>query len=143
MLIKILTTILLLVAIITICVFASVYVIDLKINADESRYRIVFGEIDHTMSEPHPEEEGLVQQIQNIQKVCLKLDTKTGEVWRYESDFYDGPDKSVQTKGFMKIRYGFLAHVERKKQKDKAIRLDEIKDSQDSQQQPRLILDDN
>ena len=117
--------------------------IDLKINADESRYRIVFGEIEHATSEPHPEEKGLIRQNLSTRKICLKLDTKTGEVWKYESEFYNAPDMTSRTKGFIKVSHDFLAYTENKKQKDKAIRLDEINDSQDSQQKPRLILDDD
>lgn len=102
---------------VTICVGVLILVIPLSValtnsvfeqqTRQQGRYQLIFGQIQHTMSSPSNEPD-IILQKKSVEPICFKFDTVTGEIWRYESDFYkdpNNPDKTRSFDGFVFVGY--------------------------------------
>jgi len=96
---------------IALCVVATSYIVELQLAAERSnstkkngnRYQLLFGTITHSESKHHPTESDLALVEKRIDPVCFKIDTVTGDVWLYVSEFYKDADRMTKVKGFQII----------------------------------------
>lgn len=120
-----------LMCVVILSVAASVYVIELKWDAEHNvsktnRYQLIFGKIMHTTSVPDTGKPDIVMSSPTEQLACFKFDTATGKTWRYVDDFYQDTKITRTTKGFEVVREGWQIYSTTSKDKDKKIDIDFI-----------------
>ena len=121
---KFLSFVLSLMCVVILSVAASVYVIELKWEAEHNvsktnRYQLLFGQIRHTTSGPKTGEPGIAISSPSEELACFKFDTVTGETWRYESDFYQDANEIRTKEGFELVREGWNIYSTTQKNKVK------------------------
>lgn len=104
---KMLSFILSLFCLIALCTITTAYIVNLKLATEtepsKPRYKLIFGTIIKTNSEPVPGNPEVSVLTPIEQPVCFKFDTITGETWRYVSDFYQDVHGTRLTKGFESV----------------------------------------
>jgi len=78
----------------------------------EPRYQLRFGTITHMSWKPSDSKATSYQGNEFNYNFCFKLDTYTGDIWEYKTEYFDDPNTYVLSKhGFFPVQYNQFANT--------------------------------